>query len=93
MTIHEPVINPDLFEAKNATRSPNGSGHPNLPIGKLSLIKPSTTSGEFSFWNLSQLPSGTSIEPGAMEFTNIPSLAKEIAECFVAAINAAYADI
>ena len=48
ITKQDPVIIPALSEDKKATKSPRGSGQPNLPIGRLSSIKPSTTSLEFS---------------------------------------------
>ena len=88
-----PVIRLALSDARNATISPTGSGHPNLPIGRWVSMKFSTTFSGFSFWNLSQLPPGCSIDPGAILFTKTPSFAKEIAVFFVAQIRAAFAGI
>ena len=51
----------------------------------------STTSVVLFSMNLSQVPPGKRIEPGATEFTVTPSLATVIPVCFDAAIMAAFA--
>lgn len=48
-TMQAPVMSPARSDAKNAAKSPTGSGQPNRPIGRLRDMKSATTSGGFSF--------------------------------------------
>ena len=78
-------------EARKATRSPTGSGQPNLPRGRLREMKSATTSGGLSFWKRSHEPSGWEMEPGAMLLTRTPSVTRLMAACLVALMRADFA--
>ena len=87
-----PVTKLDRSEARKQTTLAISSTVPNLPIGNSFLINSAIPSGSARHL-LSQLPPGNLIDPGATEFTRIPSEASSEAITFAKLIKAAFDEL